>query len=128
MCQIVDGGLQPPTDVRRTCYWAGGASVGAHSGTTVITGQCNVCGSDASVLGRIGRLSDGDTVFTAGGQGNVTSWRVTDVIFRPKSEGILPAAFAGPDGPRRLYLVTAGGPYVGGAYADNVYVRAVPSN
>jgi hypothetical protein len=127
MCAIVDGGLQPPADLSRTCYWAGGARVGAHTGTTVITGQCDVCGSDRAALSRIVRLHAGDTLFTAGTRARVTRWRVTDVIYRPKSSGILPDAFVGRDGPRRLYLVSAGGPYTAGEYVDNVYVRAVPS-
>lgn len=128
MCLIVDGGLQPPADVRRTCYWAGGATVGAHSGTTVITGECDVCGSAGGALSRINQLRSGDTVYTSGGHARVVAWRVSNVIYRPKSEGILPDAFVGRQGPRRLYLVSAGGPYVGGAFLDNVYVLAVPAS
>jgi hypothetical protein len=126
VCNIVDGGLMPPTDVQRTCYWAGGAPLTAAGGTTVITGHNVSVGNGKGAFGNIARLQAGDTVFTSGARARVTRWRVVRVTYRPKSAGIDTAAFVGHDGPRRLYLITGGGAYdaVQGYYVDNVYVLA----
>jgi hypothetical protein len=129
VCHIVAGGLRPPPDIRRTCYWAGGAAVSARAGTTVIVGQCNWAGRWGA-LGRIGSLRPGDSVLTSGAHGQVTEWRVGAVVYRPKSRGILPAAFTGRSGPRRRYLITGGGRYDAQqqAYLDNIYVLATPDD
>jgi hypothetical protein len=50
------------------------------------------------------------------------------VRHRPKTRGIDPAAFAGRDGPRRLYLISCGGAFDSAdlSYVDNIYVLATP--
>lgn len=131
-CRILNGGLEPPADVHRVCFWAGGSRLEAPAGTTVITGHVNWSGQGTGALGNIGRLRPGDTVLTAGrslsGRLVTSSWRVAAVWHRPKTKGIDPTAFVGRDGPRTLYLVTCGGAYDSSerSYVDNIYVRAVP--
>lgn len=126
-CAIVDGGLEPPLDVSRTCRWAGGAPLTATAGTTVVAGHINWAGVTGA-LGNIDRLRAGDAVYTAGADGTITPWRVATVAHRPKTDGIDTKAFVGRDGPRQLYLITCGGAFdaSSGNYLDNIYVRAVP--
>jgi hypothetical protein len=126
MCTIIAGGLIPPDDVRRTCYWAGGAPLTAAAGTTVITGHNVSIGNGKGAFGNLVRLKAGDAVFTSGATAKVTRWRVVSVTSRPKSAGIDPAAFVGRAGPRRLYLITGGGAFdaAQGSYVDNIYVLA----
>jgi hypothetical protein len=134
VCAIVDHALEPPADVRRTCRWAGGADMydassgfGAH-GTTAVTGHINWAGQGTGALGRLAALHSGDVVLTSDDSGALTRWRVTAVTFRNKARGVDPAAFAGPVGPRVLYLISCGGAFDAGhlSYVDNIYVRAVP--
>jgi hypothetical protein len=130
VCQIINGGLEPPADVHRTCSWAGGAQVTASAGTTVITGHINWVGQGTGALGNIGKLHHGATVFTSGGDGEVTKWTVVKVTHRPKTTGIDTAAFVGPAGPRTLYLISCGGAFdaAEASYLDNIYVQAVPAS
>jgi hypothetical protein len=128
VCRIVDGGLEPPADVHRTCIWAGGAAVEAAAGTTVITGHINWVGQGTGALGHIDRLHAGDAVVTTGASGTVNRWRVVSVKHRPKTTGVDTAAFVGRAGARQLYLVTCGGAFdaAEASYVDNIYVLARP--
>lgn len=128
VCPILDGALEPPGDVHRTCRWAGGADLSAAQGTTVITGHINWVGQGTGALGNIGQLAPGDIVYTADEHGAATRWRVQSVTFRNKSRGVDLHAFVGPAGPRALYLVSCGGPFdaAEASYVDNIYVRALP--
>jgi hypothetical protein len=129
VCQIVDGALEPPADVHRTCRWAGGAGLDAGQGTTVITGHINWVGQGTGALGNIGQLAAGNVIYTADGHGAVSRWRVQRVTFRNKTLGIDLRAFVGPTGPRALYLISCGGQFdpADASYVDNIYVRAVPA-
>jgi hypothetical protein len=130
VCQIVDGGLEPPADVHRTCYWAGGSHIAAAAGTTVITGHINYVGQGTGALGNIDRLRAGDEVLTSASPGRVTRWRVRTVKHRPKTTGIDTAAFVGRAGPRQLFLISCGGAFdaADASYVDNIYVLAVPAS
>lgn len=129
VCQIVNSELEPPADVRRTCFWLGGAPVTATVGTTVITGHVNWVGQGTGALGRIDELHAGDTVVTTDSRSRAQRWVIRSVVHRPKTLGIDTAAFAGRAGSRQLYLITCGGAFDADArsYLDNIYVRAVPA-
>lgn len=129
VCQIVDYELEPPADVRRTCFWLGGAPVAAAAGTTVITGHVNWVGQGTGALGRIDQLRPGDAVLTSGPRAEPQRWVVRSVTHRSKTLGIDTTAFVGRGGTRQLYLITCGGAFDPGAssYLDNIYVRAVPA-
>lgn len=128
VCQIVQGGLEPPVNVHRTCSWAGGAAVGAARGTTVLTGHINYAGQGTGAFGTLAGLRAGQLVYTAGADGTVTRWRIVRVRHRPKTKGVDTAAFAGREGPRRLYLISCGGAFDPNelSYVDNIYVLATP--
>jgi hypothetical protein len=128
VCQIVNGGLEPPYDVHRTCYWAGGAPITAGQGTTVLTGHINYVGQGTGAFGYLARMRPGDTVFTSGRKAVVTRWTVVSVRHRPKTAGIETQPFRGPTGPRRLYLISCGGAFDSAklSYVDNIYVLATP--
>lgn len=127
-CRVVDRALLPPSDVRRTCYWTSGAGLTTTTGTTVLVGQPDWFGYGPAALGGASGLHPGDRLATSGAGRTVTDWRVVWVGERPKADGVDPAAFVGASGPRRLYLITAGGRYDAErrTYLDNVYVLAVP--
>ena len=128
VCEIVDDELEPPQNVHRTCYWAGGAALSDQVGTTVLTGHVNWVGQGTGALGNIGELHRGDLVRTTGKDGIVTTWEVQKVVHRPKSNGIDTSVFVGQSGPRKLYLITCGGAFdaADANYLDNIYVEAVP--
>ena len=73
-------------------------------------------------------LRRGMLVYTAGPAAQVTRWRIDRVRHRPKTKGVDTAAFAGRDGPRRLYLISCGGAFDANelSYVDNIYVLATP--
>jgi hypothetical protein len=129
-CEIIDATLEPPSDVHQICYWAGGAGIAAHAGTTVLTGHINWVGQGTGAFGNLALLHRGDTVYTSDGHRAVTAWRVVAVEHRSKSRGIDPAAFVGHRGPRRLYLISCGGAFDPAelSYVDNIYVRARPAS
>lgn len=126
-CPIIDGGLEPPTDVHQVCYWAGGAGVDAQTGTTVLTGHVNWAGVTGA-FGNLASLHRGDRVLTSDAHRVVVEWLVTRVEHRPKTEGIDAAAFVGREGPRRLFLISCGGAFdaAEASYVDNIYVWAKP--
>ena len=129
-CREARGGaVEPPTKVSEVCWWRQGASPSATTGTTVITGHVNFVGQGTGALGRIAYLGSGDAVVTTDATGATHRWRVSHVTARPKSRGTDPAAFVGPTGPRRLVLVTCGGPFDAdtGSYEDNVYAWLAPA-
>ena len=128
VCDIVNDELEPPQDVHRTCYWAGGAELSAQTGTTVVTGHVNWVGQGTGALGNIGALHRGNVVRTTGKDGIVTNWQIESVVHRPKSQGIDTSVFVGEQGVRKLYLITCGGAFdaADANYLDNIYVAAVP--
>jgi hypothetical protein len=124
-----DGVLDPPRDPAEVGRWTGSATLAAAAGEVTLAGHVNWAGLPAFAFGRLAELHQGDLVYTADPRGVQSAWRVTAVTARAKSSGIDPAAFAGPDGSRRLALITCGGTYdpASASYADNVYVYAIPA-
>jgi hypothetical protein len=127
-CVVVDRALLPPADVGRTCQWLGGAGLDASSGTTVLVGEAQWADRGPAAFGRIGQLAVGEQILIYDGGATATRWRIVEVFRRAKSDGVDPRAFVG-GGPRRLYLISAGGRFdaARGAFLDNVYVQAVPA-
>lgn len=127
-CPIIAGGLEPPSDVHQVCYWAGGATLSEHAGTSVLTGHINWVGQGTGAFGNLGALHRGQLVFTSDTSRAVTAWRIVRVEHRPKALGINPDAFVGHRGPRRLYLISCGGAFDPAelSYLDNIYVLAEP--
>jgi hypothetical protein len=130
------GALTIPSDVREVGMWTGGAPLSGpggkpvKQGTTLLTGHVDYAGQGNGALYRLYQVQPGATVCTSGSSGPLTRWQVTSLTVVAKSE--LPAwVFAGPAGPRKLVIVTCGGPvdYIQGygySYRDNVIAAAVP--
>ncbi|WP_235681332.1 class F sortase [Tomitella gaofuii] len=127
---VPGGVLTPPDDVSTVGIWTGGAALGDDDGTTLLAGHVNLMGQGPGALFDLARMRPGDIIYTSDNAGATTEWRVTAVTERPKTDGVEPSVFDGPEGPRRLAVVTCGGEltYAGGVgdYTDNVYLYAEP--
>ncbi|MDO5698544.1 MAG: class F sortase [Dermatophilus congolensis] len=119
------GDLVIPGDPAVVGRWDGGAALDSHRGTTLLAGHVDING-DLGALHELASIEAGAEVHTSDARGHVTRWVVTGLDVRHKDD--LPT-FA-PDGPRRLVLVTCGGPVLrsgnGWTYRDNVIVTATP--
>jgi hypothetical protein len=131
-----DGSLIIPEDVHRVGIWDGGAPIvgpGGHavtSGTTLLAGHVNYVGQGNGTFYDLYRSRPGDLVYLTDAAGHVTRWRIFSL--RTVVKSALPRSlFAGNSGPRRLVLVTCGGPILREAgyatYRDNVIAEAAPA-
>ena len=131
------GALAIPDNVHEVAMWNGGAKLTGpaghplREGTTLLAGHVDYYGQGNGTLYNLYQIQPGAIVYASDANGQVTRWRVTNLVTVLKSQ--LPLwAFAGPTGPRRLVMVTCGGPldYLSGygySYRDNVLAVAVPS-
>ncbi|MEU8782893.1 class F sortase [Streptomyces sp. NPDC048637] len=126
---IRDGALVLPHNVHQVGMWDQGAGLTDQAGTTLLAGHVHYPGQGNGALYDLYRAGPGDAVYVSDARGEVTTWRIASLQVVKKSK--LPASvFAGKSGPRRLVLVTCGGPvdYVpgyGNTYRDNVIATAV---
>ncbi|MFI1306493.1 class F sortase [Streptomyces sioyaensis] len=127
--RIRDGALSIPEDVQRVGMWDQGAALTDKAGTTLLAGHVHAPVQGNGALYDLYRSRPGDAVYASDSRGTVTAWRIAGLQAAPKSR--LPGSvFAGKSGPRRLILVTCGGPVefhpgYGNVYRDNVIVTAV---
>lgn len=132
-----DGALIIPKDVHQIGMWDKGAQLVGPArqpitgGTTLLAGHVNDVDQGDGTLHDLYKVEPGAVVYVADPAGAVTRWRVVglDVVVKAALPKWL---FAGPEGPRKLALVTCGGPIekipgVGNIYRDNVIVTAVPA-
>lgn len=131
-----DGALAIPHDVHQVGMWNGGAQLSrpggqpVSQGTTLLAGHVDYFGQGAGALYNLYRAAPGAIIYAADAAGHVTRWRVTGLAVVLKSQ--LPSwVFAGTSGPRKLVIVTCGGPVeyspqFGNTYRDNVIATAVP--
>lgn len=130
-----DGSLIIPVDVHKVALWTGGAGIVAPAGTTVIAGHVDDVNQGPGAMNQLRNVAPGAVVSVTETSGQVTRWQVTDVAVVGK-DSLPPVVFAGRNGPRRLALVTCGGPLLHlpnghggtyGTYRDNIVVTAVPA-
>ncbi|MFE6742159.1 class F sortase [Streptomyces tubercidicus] len=127
--RIRSGALTIPEDVQHVGMWDQGAALADHAGTTLLAGHVHAPGQGNGALYDLYRSRPGDAVYASDADGTVTTWRIASLEAVNKSR--LPdSVFAGKAGPRRLVLVTCGGPVefhpgYGNVYRDNVIVTAV---
>ncbi|MCW2295513.1 class F sortase [Rhodococcus erythropolis] len=125
---VINGVLTPPGDVKEVGIWLDGAPLDSATGTTLIAGHVNLAGQGNGALFDLGTLKPGQEIRTIGASGEATTWRVTAVVSHPKSDGIEDSVLDGPEGPRKLAVVTCGGDLEYddgiGNYVDNVYLYA----
>jgi len=125
------GDLLIPDDVREVGVWDEGAGVGDPRGNTLLVGHVTNGSQGPGALAGLYRLRPNDVVFVAPAEGAVQAWRTAGLEAVERTR--LPAdVFAGKDGPRRLTLVTCGGPVTdiagqGRSYRDNVIATAYPA-
>ncbi len=132
-----DGALIIPKDVHQIGMWDKGAPIAGPArqpitaGTTLLAGHVNDVDQGNGTMHDLYKVEPGAVVYVADPAGDVTRWRVVglDVVVKAALPKWL---FAGPEGPRKLALVTCGGPIekipgVGNTYRDNVIVTAVPA-
>lgn len=127
ICAEPGGILEPPANsIGMLCDWRGSASLDAGAGMTTLAGHINFNRLPNAAFARLSQMSPGDEIYTASPSGRVQAWVVTRRYELPKTQQLDAGAFAGPDGPRQLVLVSCGGALSGRSYLNNVYVDAVP--
>jgi len=127
ICAEPGGILEPPANsIGMLCDWRGSASLDAGAGMTTLAGHINFNRLPNAAFARLSQMSPGDAIFTSSPSGQVQAWVVTRRYELPKTQQLDAGAFAGPDGPRQLVLLSCGGALSGRSYLNNVYVDAVP--
>ncbi|WP_276971844.1 class F sortase [Ferrimicrobium acidiphilum] len=121
------GSLQIPHDVHQIGEW--GASLAASTGTTLLAGHVNYVGQGDGALYQLADVKPGMLVYATRANGQVTVWRIAGLAVTMKPHVPL-WVFSGDQGPRRLAIITCGGPlgYVQGwgwNYKDNIIATAV---
>jgi len=118
-----DGALGVPEDVHELGWWAGGAGVGASTGTTVIDGHVDSAAQGPGALFRLGEVPLGAVINISTTQG-VARYVVRARRSYPKAA--LPADLFRQNGPGQLIVITCGGSFNSsrGHYSNNIIVYA----
>lgn len=118
--------LALPSDPRVVGWYAGSASPGSATGSTVVAGHVDRVGWGPGVLTALTRLGAGDRVELTLADGQIAAYRVTSRLTYPKAS--LPGSVFRLDGRPVLTLITCGGPFDARThhYRDNIVVTAVP--
>ncbi len=120
------GALAIPKDIDRVGWWRDGAVPGASRGTILLAGHVDSAKRGAGAFYGLKSARRGDAISLSSDDGKLRTYRVTSVRRVPKAA--LPGSIYTRSGPRRLVLVTCGGPFdhAIGHYRDNLIVTAVP--
>lgn len=128
--KIVGGTLLIPSDVRLAGLDTTSAPLDAAQGTTIIAGHVDNYSQGDGVFYFLSQAAPGALITVSVPGQAPTAWRVDQVSVADKTA--LPAGLWSLTGPRRLVLVTCGGPIehtpAGNAYADNVLIYATPAS
>lgn len=128
--RIVGGALLIPPDVHQVGLDITSAALDARQGTTIIAGHVDNFSQGDGVFYFLSQVQPGALITVTGLNHASTTWRVYQTAVADKTA--LPARLWSLTGPRRLVLVTCGGPIehtpAGNAYADNVLVYATPAS
>ncbi len=121
-----DGSLLVPEDVAELGWWIGSAPMGAAGGTTLIAGHVDSAEQGLGVFADLRTVEVGDQVAVVDGLGGRHAFEVSEIDEVVKSA--LPEELFTTSGPRRLALVTCGGPFdtETRSYRDNLIVWAEP--
>jgi hypothetical protein len=113
-----------PADISHVALWDGSAGISAVRGSLLVAGHLDNADGQAGALHDLAYARPGAELVLVRHQ-VTTRWRVSGLRVADKAD--LPKGlWSGSAGPRRLYVVTCGGPVVDGHYADNVIVTALP--
>ncbi|MBW3086780.1 hypothetical protein KEM60_03009 [Austwickia sp. TVS 96-490-7B] len=118
-------GLVIPGDPGQIGRWVDGPDLTADRGTTVLAGHVNLADRPGA-LHALHRIAEHAQVITTDAAGRRHQWHVDALVVRAKTD--LPQFSS--QGPRRLAMVTCGGPLLRlngvDTYRDNVIAFAVP--
>lgn len=105
---------------------AHGATPGSATGAILLAGHVDSARSGAGAFYGLEGARAGDSVSVTSSDGKTRRYSVTSM--RRVRKGALPAGIFSRSGPRRLVLVTCGGPFdaARGVYRDNIIVTARP--
>ena len=119
-------GARDAENIDRIGWWRDGAAPGARAGTILLAGHVDSARRGAGAFYGLKRARRGDRVQLRADDGSTRTWRITSVKMMRKDS--LPPEIYARGGPRRLVLVTCGGPFDQrrGHYRDNIVVTAVP--
>ncbi len=127
--RIAGGALLIPPDVHLAGLDTSSAALTARSGTTIIAGHVDNYSQGDGVFYFLSQVQPGALITVTGPDRTLTSWRVYQVTVADKAA--LPSGIWSLSGPRRLVLVTCGGPIehtpAGNTYQDNVLIYATPA-
>lgn len=120
------GALAVPKDISKVGWWRDGAAPGDSEGTTLIAGHVDSAKRGAGAFYALKSARRGTRFTVRTEDRRERTYRVTSV--RNVRKEALPTSIFTRTGPRRLVLVTCGGPFdsESGHYRDNVVVTAVP--
>lgn len=130
---VATGQMQIPADVHRVGWWQDGAAPAQASGTTLVFGHINYVHQGPGAFSALALAGEGqgsvtgDLVSVRTAAGRSYTYRIVSVTRMPKAQ--LPTSIFTKTGPRRLVMVTCGGPYDTHThhYVDNIVVTAVPA-
>lgn len=100
--------LLPSADDDTANVWAEGATLAAGEGTTLVIGHVQTWTNPKGVFWGLAEVKPGDVVSATDGDGKNTGWVITELYNVNKNE--LSSDVFSQEGPRRLILVTCGGP------------------
>ena len=129
VCSEPGGSLEPPANSQgMLCTWRGSSPPTAGTGETTLAGHINYGRLPNAAFAKLSQMHVGDPIYLRGATGGTQTWIVRSEFSRSKTLPLDNNAFAGPDGPRSLALVSCGGNLIPGerSYADNIYVFATP--
>jgi hypothetical protein len=127
--RVAGGALLIPPDVRLAGLDTSSAPLDAGQGTTIIAGHVDNFNQGDGVFYFLSQAQPGAPITVSVPGQAPTAWRVYQVSVADKSA--LPSDIWSLAGPRRLVLVTCGGPIehtpAGNTYSDNVLIYATPA-
>ncbi len=123
-----DGQMELPPNPSILGWYRFGPGPADRRGAVVLGGHLDSKQYGAGPLVRLRRLQAGDLVTVKSAGGSTTQYRVDRVEDFPKRQLPISELFDR-DGPRKLRIVTCGGPYDrnGAGYRDNLVVTASPA-
>lgn len=118
--------LMIPTNPRKVSWYSGGADLaGGENGTTLLAGHIAYNGVNGAFRW-LANTKPGNVVWTKNANGALQKWVVKDVFYKQQTD--FPQSYWSGEGDRQLVMVTCGGPFVGGHYQFNTFVRAIPAS
>ncbi|MGB7979342.1 MAG: class F sortase [Candidatus Nanopelagicales bacterium] len=125
---LSDGQMELPDNPDRIGWYRFGPTIGADRGSVVLGGHVDSVKYGTGPLARLSSLTPGARIGVTDGEGDLLTYRVTDVERISKSALPTDTLFA-PDSKPRLVVITCGGRYLpeAGGYEDNIVVIATPA-